>query len=535
MADVNTKTGCYLTRRQFVNKGSLFIGGLSVLPSLSFARSALAEAGGPWLDFNKLYRMKLRVKFVIGCLIHDTAHEGPCRIGNLSQLTKEVDLKNHEANFEMRKKQIQGRTFPSEVELLKTVDFKMLVKEKDCEFKFPNSEFTKLEKEIEQTDLLVTLDGFNGQIGIKLAEQYKKPVASIAYSNPERPQDWGAWLVDMTAGLKHKGLEGYLAYDWKDLDSILSLLWVKKAFANTSMLVMTDRFGQSPHGMGSVFYHFDALNKMYGMRHHHIPNQAAADRMEAIMADKAACMRAEKITESLVSNAQAVHMKKENIKKSVYFYQAVKSLMDENNCNCFGAACREICPLEMGAKYKFTPCLAHSLLRDSGHPSVCQMDFNALLAMMALTYISKKSAYMGNPEFYKDNNTVHIWHGAGDVKMKGFDSPTMPYEIRNFTTGGWGVSLKYDFSKDKGEIVTLGRFNPGFDKLLITKGSITKGFGIDGIACALGVEVQVSDVMEVFNSQKEFGSHLVMVYGDYVEDVKRLGKMMSFDVISVGC
>jgi len=521
-----------INRRQFIGSSALLAG--VGMGSNLFSQSDSAQTGNPWLDFNPLFDMKLKVRFVITGVIHDTAHEGPCRTGRLEDLTREKDMRRHLNTFKKRKQQINARTFPAEVEVLETVDFQMLVKEKDCDFKFPAGEMKKVEKDIDETDLLIALDGFNGKVGMMLAEKYRKPVATIAYFGRG---NYGAWVVDIPAGLRHLGLEGYLAYDWDDMDRILRLLWVKKAFAQSSMLVLTDRYGTRPHGMGSTFYHFDELKEMYGMGHEHVPNQAAVKRMESIKKNPAVCRKTDQITEALVSNANATHMKKEFIRNSVIFYQAVKSLMDEKGCNCFGTACRELCPLEISAQYKMTPCLTHTLLKDSGYPSVCQLDFNALIAMMTFSYMAKKSTYMGNPEFYRkfgnDKNIVQIFHDVPGMKMKGFENQSLPYEIRNFTEEGWGVTVRYDFKRDKNEVVTLGRFDPSFTKIMVTKGTIHSGRGMHSIGCSLGVYVKVRDSMEMFNRQKDFGSHLVMVYGDYIEDVRQLGEMMNFKVIEV--
>jgi len=56
--------------------------------------------------------------------------------------------------------------------------------------------------------------------------------------------------------------------------------------------------------------------------------------------------------------------------------------------------------------------------------------------------------------------------------MKGLENPALPYEIKNLTVGGWGATIRYDFSRDKGETVTLARLNPTATKPLVTKGEI---------------------------------------------------------------
>ena len=68
---------------------------------------------------------------------------------------------------------------------------------------------------------------------------------------------------------------------------------------------------------------------------------------------------------------------------------------------------------------------------------------------------------MGNPIFDAKNNILSIFHDVPGLKMKGFDSPSLPYELRNFTVAGWGVTFRYDFNRDKGQVVTIARANPG--------------------------------------------------------------------------
>jgi len=42
---------------------------------------------------------------------------------------------------------------------------------------------------------------------------------------------------------------------------------------------------------------------------------------------------------------------------------------------------------------------------------------------------------MGNPVFDAKNNVLTIFHDVAGLKMKGFDSVTAPYELRNFSVG----------------------------------------------------------------------------------------------------
>jgi len=149
-------------------------------------------------------------------------------------------------------------------------------------------------------------------------------------------------------------------------------------------------------------------------------------------------------------------------------------------------------------------------------------------------YISGKSAYMGNSYLLdKDKNIIAVHHDVPGLKMKGFNKPDLPYEIRNFTVGGWGATIRYDFSRDKGETVTLARFNPTATKLFVARGEIVGCGGFDKVGCSLRAEIKVSDAVKLFHEEAEFGHHLAMVYGDYVNMLKDLGKIIGFNVIEV--
>ena len=174
-----------------------------------------------------------------------------------------------------------------------------------------------------------------------------------------------------------------------------------------------------------------------------------------------------------------------------------------------------------------------SLLKDAGFPTVCQTDINALIPMMALSYLGKRTVYMGNPIFDAKNDILSIFHDVPGLKMKGFDSPSLPYELRNFTVGGWGVTLRYDFNRDKGQVVTIARANPGQTKILLTRGEILEGFGFDRISCTLGVRIKVRNTLKLFRNAADYGGHLIMAFGDYIEQMKDLSEVMNYDLLVV--
>jgi len=45
-----------------------------------------------------------------------------------------------------------------------------------------------------------------------------------------------------------------------------------------------------------------------------------------------------------------------------------------------------------------------------------------------------------------------------------------------------------------------------------------------------GVHIKVGDVAELLHREVDFGHHLAVVYGDYTRELRKLGKVMKFEV-----
>ncbi len=351
-----------MSRRDFLGYSSVGVLG-ALLPGIASAGAGLETS------LNPLFEMKLGVKFVLGGMAHETAHEGPCRIGALESLTYEAESRNFQAQFNQFAEALKRRVFPPEVQVLKPVGFQMLVKEKDVDFKFPEKHFSQIKDDIADTDLIVVLHGFASDIAIKVARRFKKPVATIGND----------WVVDVPATLRHAGYESYIALDWEDFNQLVRRLWVRKAFSRTRLLIVTDRLGQAPFGLASAVQDLDHLRRRYGMRYHRVSYKQLTEEMDAVVGSQSEQKHARQIAKGLMGNARSVHMTEDDVVHSVNFYLTVRRLMDKHGCNAFTLECREVCPLEIAAKYKFTPCMTSSLLKDQGYPVVCQTDINALI------------------------------------------------------------------------------------------------------------------------------------------------------------
>ena len=458
---------------------------------------------------------KVGVKPVFVHLVHSGSYEGPCRVGDKKSLDPETEKESGKERFKKFVEEFEEKLTPDAV-LLEPVQIQW-----EDNWILPEEEIRKLEPDLEEVDLFVVAGGLSQVPAITIGQRYKKALAMVGT----------IVTVDVAAYLRSRGLEGYAPLDFEELNHLISLLRVRKAVRNTKMLVALEG-DILPVGVVSSIWNLEDLRTRFGVDHISLPARILFEEMENLPEEET--KSAEERTDQLIRNADKVHMTRENLLPSVQFYAAVKKLMEALECNAFVIPCFEICARKIAEAHRVTFCLSHSLLKDEGVPSACEGDINVLMAITVLMYLSRKSVYMGNSSLVnKEENIVAVHHDVPGLKMKGLDSPDLPYEIRNFTFKGWGAAIRYDFSRDIGEPVTLARFNPAATKLLVAEGTISGVGGFDGLGCSLRAHIKVKDAVELFHKEADFGHHLAMVYGDYVEDLKELGKMMHFEVVEV--
>ncbi|MCD6192616.1 MAG: hypothetical protein J7L26_04005 [Candidatus Aminicenantes bacterium] len=147
---------------------------------------------------------KVGVKVVYGALVHKGTHEGPCRTGDKNFLSLENERKRAKENFINFVKEVEGNINKEDAELLEPVYIEYFE-----DFIVKESEFKKLENDLEKTDLF--LIGFR----VPGIERYKKPVAMIGE---------GVTNVDVSAYMRSGGLEGYAIFDFNELNDLISLL-----------------------------------------------------------------------------------------------------------------------------------------------------------------------------------------------------------------------------------------------------------------------------------------------------------------------
>jgi L-fucose isomerase-like protein len=518
-------SGKRMGRRDFIQSASLGTASLIVPAKISGNMSAVEKNTGTNESPVEKYHdkppinIKLNIMPVFGQRIHDSAYGGPCRPQPMDQMTPEAERKQFNEGSERYFKTVKENLgdCANLLEPLPVVlyrDYRLNEKGDIID----QGVWEKINSQLPEIDLFLTNYRVQG------LETFKIPTALVG--NFSGNLDWISYL-------RNNGVEAHAPYDWDEMRYLVRLLQVRKAMQSTKILVVTDRPGKPPVAV-LASGNLDALKEMYGIGHQYIPYKEFFAEMDFISSDPESQKSAKKIQDKLVSGAQGLFMDKANILNDVNFYLTARSVMKRYNCNAFSMECFELCGSHIAADRKITPCLGNILLRDEGYGSCCEGDINALFTAITFMYLTGKSVYMGNTSYIAAENRLSITHDSAGLRMRGYDKPEFPYEIQHFTdksSGAFGTTLRIDFSKEKEQVVTISRANPFRRRIMLAKGKILSGIGFRQTGCTLGMNVEVPKVRELYHQGADIGNHLVVVYGDYLKEMRDLARLMNYEVL----
>ena len=445
---------------------------------------------------------KLIVRPIVGCLTHSHFWEGPCRAGYKEDMTVEAESAAADQAFEAAKKVLEGAT--EEIHFLEAVDARY-----DEKFIVGKDVFAKIEEDMDQVDFFLCMNW-----RIPKLERYKKPIVILQNGNEG---------IDFAAYCRNIGVEAYVAMDIRDLNEIAHLLWVRKAVSETRALVLTAG-GQPTFGIQSLIRDPEVLRQRYGFEVIKLPFREIFKYMDQITDEEA-----KPIADRIINGSKETKVNTDWFINDVKYYLAAKKMMDIYDCNAFSTACHELCTSEIPQERKFTPCMCHSLMKDEGIPSGCEEDLNALLAMTILQYAARRPAFMGNPN-HETDELLRMHHAVPALCMNGYGTKPLEYKLWAFTGQGFGGKLQVDFTENEQDHVTLARFNPAGDTVCVKVGQVLRS-EYDEVYCSPYYYIQMDDARRYMHHLAGFGHHQVLVFGDYMQELKDLAEVMNFKVL----
>ena len=511
-----------MNRRKFMkNSIGITVTGTTIINSLYVpGASARSLYDMPPIAIPSPHLNKLKVKPIMTNMYHTDVWEGPCRFNVVSQ---EEEKKRAVDSFGRFEKNVKDNSIGLDRTIVDMMDPELILFVED--FKITEEDYKKIEKDASEADVLYIVPDGSSIATYDLAKRFNKPVVIAS--------DLNCRTVDITAYCHSKGVEAYALNSNEERNEIMTLLRARKAFSQTKILYPTNWGWPSVASVAGINEPYK-LKKQFGIDLVTISYDELAREMEVTRNSDAEKKDAINMAEILYKNADQSFLDEEYVVRSMEFYNTIIRLMRKHDCNAFTIECFEFCTSRLPQKWNITPCLIHTLFKDLGIPSACEGDLGGLLSMHMLMSISRKSSHMGNM-FYRENGTMEINHSVPGIKMNGMDKPALPYQLGRFVESGWGTKAVVDFMNNEEKTVTVARLDPTGTRLLVLKGTLvdSKGWDEDLRGCAVHAFIVGSDsgtADEFLRKQVDYGNHLVWVYGDYSEQLKKLGQLINVEV-----
>ena len=507
--------------------------------------------------------VKLKVLPFLSLCEHKYYYEGPCRFGKGEALEPGFDSM---VNAHKQKEFLDNlQKFAGEnIEVMEPAVFK-----RTDDWDNHESEWDSLTDAVNKCDVVVGSCGIaSDDRMVEFATRFDKP---IIISPDSFASNLGVPAAIRALTGEH---EAYGIWRWEQLTSLLATLRARKVMHTTRVLLAT-RFG-SPVSQSSLdsFNSYEKITAKLGVHFRFVnihelldqmtpaqeggnyttPGRKTLDLTEEDMAE------AEKLADELMGTAEYVNVDRDYLLKSLYAYITVRKHMDDKDCCGFTAPCPDVCSTRRLNEMQFTFCLTHSLNMEQGIPSGCEFDVNGIISMQALMAVSGKFPFLGNTEpltwapdgqaivlgadpkqtkVLRDrlgDDTYNVYFMQHSVPHRRIKDPNTnsKFALQHFAFDQkFGATMRYDFDDDQGTIMTLCRFSPDGEKLMIAKGEVISGDGYELPNCTETVYFRIKDVDEFFKAQTSFGLHMVMVYGDYKQQLIDLAESMNVEPVVV--
>ena len=194
----------------------------------------------------------------------------------------------------------------------------------------------------------------------------------------------------------------------------------------------------------------------------------------------------------------------------------------------------------MGWLPKGFPCLGFARLRDSGIPAACEGDMDSLLTMLLFQYMIDRPGFQGNATFDTARNALWTAHCTAPLKMDGPDGKQAPYLLRGHSeVGGSGCVPEVQYRV--GETITRCKLI-NLTTMLASTGKIIEVPARSVRACRTQIVTEVRDAAKMaVNWSQAIDTedamtllHRVVFYGDHMDTVYHLARLMGMEVIEEG-
>jgi len=220
----------------------------------------------------------------------------------------------------------------------------------------------------------------------------------------------------------------------------------------------------------------------------------------------------------------------EEIIKAYRMYLGMENLIKDKKANGITVDC-----LRLFGIMPAYPCIGFTFLNDRGIPSACEGDVLSLFTMYIYKNLTGLPSFISDPVIDVSKNTVIHAHCVAPTKIDGKNSS--PYIIRSHAEDNRSVSLQVKFERI-GEKMTVANLIKDADekiKFVLSTGKLSGNPEINR-GCRTKFELEVKDAMKMLKNWPNgavscFGLHRVLVYGDWIDEIEELAKLLNIEVI----
>jgi len=222
---------------------------------------------------------------------------------------------------------------------------------------------------------------------------------------------------------------------------------------------------------------------------------------------------------------QAVEVSDSDLEKAVRVYYGLKRVVEEYRLDAVAVEARDMLVEDLR---DYGPYLAVALLSSEGVPADYEVDVEAILTKLLVYKLTRRSSFMANlTRVDVERGTIVLSHCTIPVDM----IEASRSRLTTYFETGRTVAIRGRVRE--GETVTILRLGGSkLDKMLVAKGVVVNGDIGDPNLCRTQVEVRVygSPLKLVDES---IGNHMVMVYGDIVDQLKVVADIAGVTLITV--
>jgi L-fucose isomerase-like protein len=204
----------------------------------------------------------------------------------------------------------------------------------------------------------------------------------------------------------------------------------------------------------------------------------------------------------------------------------MKSLMQKHRLDGFSVRCWP----ELRDQHKATICLAMAELAESGVASACEADLTALATAFILSSLTgRPSCTLEITAFLEEQNALQLAHcGVAAMSLAGNPKPTIRGHMRT------GVGALIEFGLKPG-LVTIAKLLRPFEncvKMFVARGQvIPSDREMRGTSATICVEPSAPQFLQTM-LQHAVEHHLVLIYGDWTEDLAEIAQFAGIEYIS---